>query len=569
MSNLHDLDSNDWEHRSRKSPTHVPHERALANSSLAASPSLLQSTSTALSIPRPEVTKAASAHPDQSSCLLNCRDVFRDSILSYDNDFHKICNILANENGDVIFHDLYICDEGCGVMVGASQDAIVNWIISRCESLGYFNLVDPGPPPTGSNTTTLSPSLSTSVNGLLIQATSSNLQGNGQETATISQTVTPSKHFTSLLSSSFTNSPNALSSRPALASTSVPLSDSINVYFATTTTTRTSIAPAISTISYTPTLFPSLFSASILGAPSITPTSSSSPLSFTQTPSSRHTSSSPTSTPPPLPKMDINTEVGLILTVIGIVFLFFAVIIVIFVRQRQRTYFRTLITKHRNKEKCDSQIHLAGDSEAGHCSCITRRHRMRTRGIVYPQSSEYSRSTSGRSPSRPPKVPPKDRRYGAYYPQFLFPSQDAEVEELPISPVVVTVDGIRHELHHPAPNRNLMVDEHGIRWPERVELRGEAKEFLDWSRDYDRKDAEKRARDTARREAERKRASEYDLEQGRREKQKRYERKVRGGQIQGGRGRGGFLLESSSGMRILSPANPRVGSHTQSNYECE
>lgn len=66
-----------------------------------------------------------------------------------------------------------------------------------------------------------------------------------------------------------------------------------------------------------------------------------------------------------------------------------------------------------------------------------------------------------------------------------------------------------------------MVDAQGIRWPERVELRGEAKEFLEWSREYDKQDAERRKRDQERREEER-RARNYDLEMGRKRKERRF-----------------------------------------------
>ncbi len=112
MSNFHDYDSKDWKHRSWRN--HFGHRIPFPTAPL---PSDLLwkaiSTPTTL-IAIPEVTKSANLDP--SSCLQNCRDAFRTSILPHDRDFDKICAVLANENDDTVFTALYICDEGwsCG-----------------------------------------------------------------------------------------------------------------------------------------------------------------------------------------------------------------------------------------------------------------------------------------------------------------------------------------------------------------------------------------------------------------------------------------------------------------------
>lgn len=124
MSNFYDYASyeQDWKHQPWKTNTRIGVNPPYATAP-SASPLVLESTSTETAVAA-GATKDASA--DQTPCMQNCRDAFRDSILSYDKDFDKICAVLANENDDAVFARLYICDEGCGIVVdnngGAGQD---------------------------------------------------------------------------------------------------------------------------------------------------------------------------------------------------------------------------------------------------------------------------------------------------------------------------------------------------------------------------------------------------------------------------------------------------------------
>jgi hypothetical protein len=109
MSNFHDYPSNVWKHKEWKTSnqTHLIPRSPTPTASL-------QSTSTST------VSAAAIVSRASATCLQNCRDTFRDSILPYDKDFDKICAILADENNDAVFSALYGCDEGCGVVINGT-----------------------------------------------------------------------------------------------------------------------------------------------------------------------------------------------------------------------------------------------------------------------------------------------------------------------------------------------------------------------------------------------------------------------------------------------------------------
>lgn len=85
----------------------------------------LQSTTTAIAAAS-KVTNIAPVSSGQVTCLQNCRDAFRNSILPYDKDFDKVCAVLAKRIDNALFEALYVCDEGCGIVVngnGAGQDS--------------------------------------------------------------------------------------------------------------------------------------------------------------------------------------------------------------------------------------------------------------------------------------------------------------------------------------------------------------------------------------------------------------------------------------------------------------
>lgn len=110
MSNFHNYPSKEWKHQEWKTSNRI----LLNTHSTASTAASLQSTSLSIASAAARATGAA------DSCLHNCKDAFRDSILPYDMDFDKICAILADENDDDIFDTLYICDEGCVVGVNGT-----------------------------------------------------------------------------------------------------------------------------------------------------------------------------------------------------------------------------------------------------------------------------------------------------------------------------------------------------------------------------------------------------------------------------------------------------------------
>jgi len=48
--------------------------------------------------------------------------------------------------------------------------------------------------------------------------------------------------------------------------------------------------------------------------------------------------------------------------------------------------------------------------------------------------------------------------------------------------------------------RNMDIDDAGVRWPEKVVLSGEAKEFWEWTNEYEKRESERRKISTERRE---------------------------------------------------------------------
>ncbi|KAF8849391.1 hypothetical protein BDZ45DRAFT_809990 [Acephala macrosclerotiorum] len=504
MSNFHDYASyeQDWKHQSWKMNVHgrinPPFPTAPFITSL-----LLQSTSTEMAVAA-GATKDASS--DQASCLQNCRDTFRDSILPHDGDFDKICAVLANENDNAVFDSLYICDERCGVMVnsdgGAGQDPNVNFVVTQCQSFGFPGVVDPGPPQTNSASTP-SPLVdeATSIGHLPSQTSSTNSPENGQSTASIIATTTASTW-------NYPPLPNPLTStsRGPLGKTSLPVSTasstSTHNMYLTSTTILTSTLP---TVIYSPVI--SSIPTSIISDPGALSISSPSPSS---TPASSrlasNTSSSSTSAPTTHAKMNPNNTAGIILAIMGIVLLLSATIVVLFLRRKQRQYIRSLIAKVRNKDKDkDHERCLGGIRESDNtdrCACCYDLPSPPT-----PPSPKtprrYSRSTS--SVGTPdtcilnlayppePKYPIKERNQtgtGRGSPTYE--------EQSPPSPITVHVGGVTKRLYHTRANTSLPTDAQGIRWPEAVTLKGEAKEFLEWSqgwsREYDRKQEERRER---------------------------------------------------------------------------
>lgn len=127
MSYSRDSLSKDWRPRTWKTANIFGRSLLISTAPTSpASSSSTQSTTTEVDVAA-EVTNVAALSSDQITCLQNCRDAFRNSILPYDRDFDKICAVIANQKDDALFEDLYSCDEGCGFVVndggGVGQDS--------------------------------------------------------------------------------------------------------------------------------------------------------------------------------------------------------------------------------------------------------------------------------------------------------------------------------------------------------------------------------------------------------------------------------------------------------------
>ncbi len=174
----------------------------------------------------------------------------------------------------------------------------------------------------------------------------------GSNLSTVSIVATASILPTSILSDPgnshvptlFTTLPTASSGRPTLT---FPLSPSMStnsriMHLTKTTTPLTSTLPSVL---YSPTISP--IPTNILSDHSSISNFSGLPSSTQHSPSSSsHTTSASSSL-----AMTPNNRVGLIIAILGLVALLFAAIIVLFLRQKQRKYLRSLIQKSREKEK--------------------------------------------------------------------------------------------------------------------------------------------------------------------------------------------------------------------------
>ncbi|KAE8443906.1 hypothetical protein EG329_001216 [Mollisiaceae sp. DMI_Dod_QoI] len=224
--------------------------------------------------------------------------------------------------------------------------------------------------------------------------------------------------------------------------------------------------------------------------------------------------------------MTPNNRVGLIIAILGLVALLFAAIIVLFLRQKQRKYLRSLIQKSREKEKeRDREKAEGGDGETGLersacCLDVPPPRNVFQPSGPYPSSSRYSRSTSGEVRPVLARIPvsnqnpnPTSNLKGKCRDKSIpvvnavgsstraktthTPGPHPHPEPSPTWPILLqSPTGIPCILHQPLPNISLPIDVQGIRWPdlERVTLRTEAREFLEWSWEYERRQAERRVR---------------------------------------------------------------------------
>ncbi|KAK1772428.1 hypothetical protein QBC33DRAFT_564905 [Phialemonium atrogriseum] len=91
-------------------------------------------------------------HSDPPRCLQNCREQFLEQVShDYIEDFAKACAPLTKDGPNQGLWPLYWCDSTfCGVYIDRNgplgQDPNVDLVINQCQSVGYYSIIDPGPP---------------------------------------------------------------------------------------------------------------------------------------------------------------------------------------------------------------------------------------------------------------------------------------------------------------------------------------------------------------------------------------------------------------------------------------
>ncbi|KAK3896584.1 hypothetical protein C8A05DRAFT_39872, partial [Staphylotrichum tortipilum] len=149
---------------------------------------------------------------DASECLRNCRAQFLRGVDSGWTDgagWAGGCKRLNDNRGNataaqVTFWPLYWCDVVfCGVGVdrggGLGQDPNVDLVINTCQNIGYYSIIDPGPPPSGFECRTeTSTTAGCSATGIQASAATAGTQSTASQTMPTSSdhttaTATPAR----------------------------------------------------------------------------------------------------------------------------------------------------------------------------------------------------------------------------------------------------------------------------------------------------------------------------------------------------------------------------------------